>query len=537
MSALRLRPSAVGGTLHPAVLDRRIRNLLAMGLAGSIAAVLAFAITLAASNISIFAVLGAIFSVVAVVMLLLSARLEVTVVIAAFYLGMLDGPVKLLFSLPHELSPAVRDILLLAICIGVVLRLVVGRQRVQLPPLSGWVLAFTGLVLMEAFNPKTVSVLKDVAGFRSQLEWVPFFFFGYLLVRSKTRFRQAFVIIAVMALANGLVSTYQTRLSPGQLASWGPGYRQRVMPGAEGDKVLKSRTYQSEGEARVRPMGLGSDAGFGAGVGILALPGALALLATWPRRRRWLALIFCFGAMAAVATGLGRLQVIGALLAVGAFAGYAALAGRKAAPAFAAMATLLLVTIPVGVLFVGVVVKSGTFKRYADIAPSEVATTAPTHKSNAWTKIPKVIAAEPFGVGLGSVGSVGSFGGKVTNLVEGHSVSSETQYNYVTNELGAPGLLLWVALSLYIVALVARAMPRIEDGDIAIYIAATFAPFVALFFMGFSGPWYTSAATGPYFWFAIGVAAYWLAGARGHAYATRKTVSGLERPPLIPLAA
>ncbi len=119
-------------------------------------------------------------------------------------------------------------------------------------------------------------MLKTLGGYRQQLEWVPFFFFGYLMIRSKHRFRQLFLILGVIALANGVVGAVQARLSPGQLASWGPGYRELV-DGGEGNGIT-ARTYAVEGVAHVRPPALGSDAGFGGSVGTLALPGLLALL-------------------------------------------------------------------------------------------------------------------------------------------------------------------------------------------------------------------------------------------------------------------
>ena len=97
-------------------------------------------------------------------------------------------------------------------------------------------------------------------------------------------------------------------------------------------------------------------------------------------------------------------------------------------------------------------------------------------------------------------------------MLEGHSVSSETQYNFIVNELGAPGLIVWVALSAYMLAFIALGMRRVRDGTLAIMLAATFAPFIAIFIEGFSGPTSASAAAGPYFWFVIGVAAYWFAG-------------------------
>jgi len=46
-------------------------------------------------------------------------------------------------------------------------------------------------------------VLKTLGGYRQELEWVPFFFFGYLFVRSKRRLRKLFLLLGVIALANG----------------------------------------------------------------------------------------------------------------------------------------------------------------------------------------------------------------------------------------------------------------------------------------------------------------------------------------------
>ena len=55
-------------------------------------------------------------------------------------------------------------------------------------------------VIVEAFDPKTLGLLKVLGGFRQQLEWVPFFFFGYALIRTKRRFRQLFLVLGVIAV-------------------------------------------------------------------------------------------------------------------------------------------------------------------------------------------------------------------------------------------------------------------------------------------------------------------------------------------------
>lgn len=514
MSIPHLRPSGAVGVLHPAVLDRRARGAVLLALTALITTLVALVIILEVPSSNAALVLAGIAGVIGVVGLMVSSRFEITVALIAVYLLILNGPVKLGLG-AREVTGAVPDVLILAVCIGALMRLVVSRERVRLPPLSGWILAFVATVMIEAFNPQTAGALKVLGGFRQQLQWMPFFFFGYLLIRSKKRLRQMFVIVAVMALANGLVATYQTALSPTQLASWGPGYSALVTPG-EGAKKGAARVYLSEGEARVRPPALGSDSGFGGGVGMIALPASLALLAIWPPRRRWIAVVLCLGALLGVITGLGRLAVVGSGVGVVAFVAFVTLAGQRMSRALGALLVIAVVAIPLGAVFVSSV-RSGTFKRYESLETSEAVSSVPSHKSSTWTKIPSQLAKAPFGVGLGTVGAAGSFGGRITELVEGHTVSAETQYNFVADELGIPGLLVWVSLSGYIIVLVARRMRRIADGDLAIALAAVFAPFVALTLEGFSGPFLTSSAAGPYFFFAIGIAAYWFAGPGRHA--------------------
>lgn len=534
-------PRSSGGrvAVHPAVLDRRIREGALLGMTALIPAVIALGLTVALPKTNVLIVLAIVAGALGVLALMVSSRLEVTIALLGIYLGLLDGPIKL-GSGGGEVTAALRNVLILSICLGAIMRLIVKRQRISLPPLSAWVLAYVATVAIEAFNPKTGGILKDLGGFRQEAQWVPFFFFGYLLMRSKKRFRQLFLIVGVIGLANGAVATYQTGLGPSQLASWGPGYRQLYQPTTVGVKGSAARNYASEGEARVRPVGLGADSGFGGGVGVLALPFSLALLATWRSRKRWVAMVLCLGALVAVVTGLGRLQVVGAGLGVIAFAGLAAVAGRRVTRPLGALLAVVVLAVPLGVLFVSAV-GGGTFKRYADIAPSQVATTATSHKESAWrVLLPRQLAAAPFGVGLGSVGAASGFGGRNTELINGHTVSAETQYNLVGDELGIPGELVWVFMSIYVIALVLAGLRHIEDGELAICLAGAFAPFISLTLEGFSGPFITSAAAGPYFFFAIGIVAYWFAGPGRPARAIIRPPSGAaampSSPPPIPVA-
>jgi hypothetical protein len=207
------------GRLHPAVLNRRVRDIFVLAVTGLVTVALAFAIAIAIPRPSVAVLVGVVAGTLVLVWLVASTRYEITVTFLALYLGLLDGPIKLLTA--SQLASGLRNILILAVCVGALVRLAVSRDRVRLPPLSGWVLAFSGLVVMNAFNPNTQGFLKTLGGFRQELEWVPFFFFGYMLIRSRASMRVFFIVLGVVALANGVVSTYQTRITPQQLASWG----------------------------------------------------------------------------------------------------------------------------------------------------------------------------------------------------------------------------------------------------------------------------------------------------------------------------
>jgi hypothetical protein len=500
---------AAAGRLDGGVRRRRTRAAAQTLLAMALALVLAVALSIATPKPNLLLAFLLLLGALAVVALAASSRLEVSVTILALYLGLLEGPVKLLSA--SQAASSVRDVLIAAVSLGVLVRLARRGERLRLPPLSGWVLAFVALVTIEAFNPQTHGLLKIAGGFRQNLEWVPFFFFGYILMRSKERLRKLFVLLGAIALINGAVSAYQTHLTPGQLASWGPGYAQLYEDNAPSETGLTARRYLSEGAARVRPPALGTDSGFGGGVGVIALPCTLALLATWRGRRRWFALLFSLGALVAIATGLGRLQVVGAAVAVVGFLLLSLSAGERFARPLAAVLTVAAFALPLGALFISSE-GANVFSRYESIEPHNVVQTSTTYKEKSLALIPHYIASAPFGFGLATSGSAATFGGKQTEALEGHSVTSETQYNYVEDELGAAGLILWVALTLQVIVLVVRRLPRIADVELRIDLAAIFAVFIAFALMGLKGSFMSSAAGGPFFWFSVGIAAYWFAG-------------------------
>jgi hypothetical protein len=504
MTAIGQRSVGALALGHPHVRAQRRADFLLTVLMALIPAGLALGVTIALPHASLPLVLAVIAGALAVVTLVMYSRLEVTVTLVLLYLALLDGPIKMLTS-TREATAVIPDVLIIAVSVGALLRILARRQRLTLPPLGGWVLAWVVLVLINAFNPKTQGVLPILAGFRNQLAFVPFFFFGYALMRSKRRFRQLFIIAGVAATASGLLAAYQTGLSPPQLASWGPGYAGLIHPENGGT----GRVFFSEGEARVRPPGLGSEAGASGSVGRTALPMCLALVAITRRRRKWIAALLCLGSMLAVIVGLGRLPLISAGLGVLAFAGLATLAGRHVSRTLGTLIAIVVLAIPTGAIVV-TSLRSGTFKRYERIGLNSETT---LHKQNAWSKVPEEVAASPFGFGLGNSGATGRRFGANQNLLEGHGLGGESQYNVLVKELGGPGLILWPLIAIVVSVLIARRIRGVRDGDLAICLAGALAAFIPLPIEGFSGFLGTSlAGGGAYFWFAIGVAAYWFAG-------------------------
>lgn len=496
---------ALGGS-HPAISSRRRQQLLVSGVGAGLPLLLAIAIATRVPEPNFFLAAGLLVGLLGLVALAASARYEVTLTVLVLYLGLVDGVIKLKTN--SEMVSSLRDLLIAAICAGALVRMVVRREPVRLPPLSGWVIAFVVLTLVEAANPNTLGVLKALGGFRQLLEWVPFFFLGYLLMRSKDRLRKLFLLLGVIALVNGLVSTVQTQLTPEELAGWGPGYAERI----NGTGSVSGRVYEDEnGTVRVRPPALGSDLGFGGFVGVLALPGLLALLAIGRPSDRWLALLLCLGALLAVATSLQREAVLGAVIAAMALVALSASAGRRATRVLAGL-------LVVGALAFGLAstfaprAGEGVFSRYASITPDKAASTSVNYRQKTLAQIPAVVAKYPLGAGLATAGAGATFGGHSPAIIDGRAATAESQYNLINLELGLPGLLLWIALTITIVTLAARGLRRIGDVELRLSLAAVFATFIAFTIMGFAGPTTVNLPFGPFFWFAIGIAAYWFAG-------------------------
>src|SRR4051794_4177105 len=155
--------------------------------------------------------------------MLISRNYPLTLSVLLVYLLLLDGFLKL--KTGSQFTTLGRDVLFYSIVAGAVARFVIERKAIELPPLSGWIIAFAALVLVSMFNPGSYPALHAVASVRPHLEFVPMFFFGYLIMRDAKRLRVFLALLLACGAVNGVVNMIQYNLTPDQLSAWGPGYR------------------------------------------------------------------------------------------------------------------------------------------------------------------------------------------------------------------------------------------------------------------------------------------------------------------------
>ncbi len=437
--------------------------------------------------------------IVVLLWLFLSERYEYTLAVLLLYLGLLDGYLKLRTN--SSAITLARDGLLYAIALGALCRRILRRQPLTLPPLGGWVLLYVGVVLVQVLNPGNVSTAHALASLRPHLEFVPLFFLGYSELRSTRRLRGLCVLLLVVAAANGVVGYLQFRLTPAQLAAWGPGYAARVY----GTGPVSGRTFtDSAGVEHTRPFGLGSDAGDGGLIGMLALAPALALLGLGRRAPpRWLVLALSAGALLAIVTSQGRADVLAAVAALLAFVALASSA-RRLVPTLASVAVggLILVLVLSTLAGAG---RSGLFERYNTISPANLLATTASARGASLPLLPGYMAQFPLGAGLGSTGPAALIAGA------GHTgLNGETEFNFLVVELGVAGLLLFLALDARLLLASATRIRRVADPQVRVLLAGLAAGLFGIAATYFAGPSSSASPVGPYYWLVAGVLSYWL---------------------------
>jgi hypothetical protein len=429
--------------------------------------------------------------------LFFSERYEVTLAVLLLYLGLLDGVVKLASG--SSVATLGRDVLLYAIALGAVVRMILRRTPVARPLFAGIVLAWVAVCVMQVANPSSVSLLHSISALRQHLEFVPLFFFGYYVLRSERRLTGLLLLFLVIASANGVVGLVQSRLTPAQLATWGPGYS-----GLENGTA--SRVAQVFGTAdrqtKVRPPGLGGTDGFGGLVGVIALPGAIALFSSARRSVKlgWLLIPATILTILAIVTSQTRLDVACGVIAV---VGFLALTLTSRRGMSALLATILVALAGYFILSTFV---SSSANRYSTIAPTKALGTAVAQRQGTIALIPRYIVDYPLGAGLGTVGpATGStFGGSVAR----RALNGESEFTFLLVETGIPGLLVMLTFMVVIIK-AGLGLRRAADPGLQRSLMALIAVVVTL-----CVAWVFTAVTAdppsaPFLWVSAGGLAYW----------------------------
>lgn len=446
-------------------------------------------------------VLGALVFLFVAALCFTSHHVDRSLAVLGLYLGLLDGYLKL--RLGSSAISLGRDVLIAAIAGGALLRSIISHRPLPLPPLGGLVLAFAAVVFVELFNPTAPGPVQGLAGVRTHLEFVPLFFLGYAFIRAESQVRTLVVILVFCAAIGGVVSFYQSLLTPDQLAGWGPGYRERIT-GVGVFEGAGRAGIDASGNVVVRPFGLGSEVGSGAFLAALALPGLIALMMTASMKARFALAPLAIGIALAVVTSGSRGATIMVVISVAAFGAMAA-ASKNAARATIGLA--------VGsVLLFGVYQQLGpdnaAKNRSASLkSPSKIVSSFSQERLGSVNKFDDYAFNYPLGVGVGTVGPATAVTGRPSGV---SGFDSETLWNFLVIETGLAGLVLIVGFMLRLIWMALTRIRRLADPEMRLYLAALAAPVFGLLVLGFGGATTIAVPFGPFLWLVAGVLSYWL---------------------------
>ena len=429
-------------------------------------------------------------------------RVDRSLAALGLYLGLLDGYVKLKTGSPFVTLG--RDVLVAAIAGGALVRAMLSSKPLPLPPLGGFVVAFSAVVIIETLNPQGPGLIFAAGGIRQHLEFVPLFFLGFAFMRRETQVQKLIFILVLCAGAGGFVSYIQSTLTPQQLANWGPGYSDLIL-GTGPFEGAPRVTFDENGVPNaVRPFGLGSDLGAGAVAAALALPGLVAMMMAAKGLARVALLPLAIGIGLAIATSGTRAALVTVFVTMVAF-GLISAASRNG---LRVMAGLAVMAILVFAAFSVLGDDNSTAIRAKTITPGNVLGTYAQERASSVAKFGEYAAKYPFGLGVGTVGpAAGALGDRPIAL---QTLNTETEWNFLVLEVGLLGLALFLALNFRLIALALRRIRRLNDPAMRLQLAALAAPLFGLLVSGFGSTTTATVPHAPYFWFVAGVLSYWL---------------------------
>lgn len=444
------------------------------------------------------AVAGALAGAALLLFFVTSPRYGLTLTVFLLYVALLDGYVRLKTNSPY--AALIRDGLLYGLLVGALVRATVQRRQLTPPPWTGWVVAFVALVVVQIFNPANVSAWQVAAGVRQQLEWVPLFFVGALLLRDEQTLRRLLLLLVVVAGINGVVSVIQVNMTPEELAGWGPGYEERVLGTGAAFEGAGRVYWDAAGESRTRPLGLGSDFGFGGLLGLIALPAGISLLMLRQRGVVRILLLLCLlGGLVAILTSQSRTLMIGAGGTLLAFILLASASGRRAS----LVAGLVAAAAVGGVVTFAIAGRdSALLERYSTLTPKALVQVTKAERGGIFELTRDYLRDFPLGAGLARTGPAALQTAPERQLI------AESQINYLLIEVGIVGLLLFGFFALRLLTAASRAVRALPSAGGRLSVAAVAAPLFGFVVMWPAGPITAGVAGGAYFWLAAGILAY-----------------------------
>ena len=444
-------------------------------------------------------------------------RVGLALALLMLYLGLLDGYLKL--ATGSNLVTFLRDALLYAIVVGLLVRATVERRRLPLPPLSAWVIAFVVLVLVQLANPGDGTLYHSLAGVRQHLEFVPLFFLTYAFVRTTKALRTFAILLVVIAVGNGVANVVQFGLTPAQFASWGPGYQQRVLGTGESSQPggvsygvnARGAFYDANGNTHTRPFGLLSDSGDGGLVDAFAL-GAVIALALLPGKRRYLPVAALAGAVLVIGIITAQTRsviVCGVVVALG----YGLLRANSRRGVAVALGIAALAGVSIGVVEATIGSGSGsaaptsTVLRSQSLNAGNLIQATAQNRGKSLARIPATLVDHPFGAGLGVAGPASGAGGAPP---QAGNLDAENEISFATLETGIPGMLVLIGFTAALFVLGVKRCRQEPDPEARILLAAILAPLAGMLALYVASAATPTTPSGPYLWAAGGIVSYWL---------------------------
>ncbi len=473
---------------------RRIQSRSLLLAAGAVLLSAAIGAAGGKSLVVLAGALAAIVAVPAVVWMFASERYYATLAVFTLYLGLADGVVKLGTGL--SVATLGRDLLLYAIVFGAVARMSLRKSHIEVPPLTGFVLAWFTVCAIQVINPHGTSLAHSIVSLRQDFEFIPLFFLGYFVLRSERRLTGLLILLLIIGAANGIASLAEANMAPSTLAKFGPGYANLEL----GTGTRVARVFVTAGgQAAVRPPGLGGSDGFGGFAGFLALPGAIVLLTAMRRLRwGWIVIPLTVGCVLAMVASQTRFDLIDGAVALFAFL-LLTLTSRRGIALLLVSAVVAVASILVVASFAG-----SHANRYSTIAPDKLLGTAISVRSKTLADIPLYMARYPLGAGLGRVGPAGesAVGGSAGTL------NGEDEVTFLLVETGIPGLIVMTLFTLAALRIGLK-LRRVADPALQRRLMALTAVLVSLAVAWFIGPITSDSPGAPFLWMGAGTLGFW----------------------------